>query len=90
MAEAEKVTDHEEIRRWAQERGGQPAAVTDTLEDGQDGAILRIRFQDEEDDLTPLFWDRFFEIFEKNGLAALLQDETSDGSTSRFVKFVNR
>lgn len=90
MSEAEKVTDHDKIREWARERDGQPAAVTDTLDDGKKGAILRIRFQDDEDDLTPLFWDRFFKIFDDNELAALLQDETADGSTSRFVKFVNR
>ena len=90
MSDAEKVTDHDRIRAWVNERDGQPAAVTDTLDDGKKGAILRIRFQDDENDLTPLFWDQFFEIFDDNGLAALLQDETADGSTSRFVKFVNR
>ena len=90
MAEAEKVTDHERIKAWAEERGGAPAAVEDTLDDGKDGAILRIRFQDDEDDLKEMSWDEFFEIFDDNKLAALLQSETSDGSTSRFVKFVNR
>ena len=86
---AETTTDHDEIKSWAEERGGEPAAVADTLSDGKKGALLRIKFQD-EDDLDVIEWDEFFEIFDRNELAALLQDETKDGSTSRFVKFVNR
>ena len=34
--------------------------------------------------------DEFFEIFDKNHLALLEQDETASGKTSRFAKFVNR
>ena len=89
MAEAEKTTDHDTIRQWAEERGGAPAAVADTLSDGKSGALLRIKFQD-EDDLEGIEWDAFFEIFEENGLAVLLQDETADGAESRFAKFVSR
>ena len=93
MSDAEKVTDHDTIRSWAEERGGEPAAVADTLEDGQDGAVLRLKFARDgsgDDDLEVIEWDRFFEIFDENQLAALLQDETKDGSPSRFVKFVSR
>ena len=89
MADAEKVTDHDRIRSWTEERGGEPAAVADTLGDGKKGAVLRIRFQD-EDDLEVIAWDEFFEIFEANSLAVLLQDETADGDTSRFAKLVSR
>ena len=89
MSEAEKVTDHDRIRSWTEERGGEPAAVADTLSGGKKGALLRIRFQD-EDDLETIAWDEFFEMFEEAQLAALLQDETEDGATSRFVKFVSR
>ena len=89
MAEAEKTTDHDTIRAWAEARGGEPAAVADTLSDGKSGALLRIKFQD-EDDLEAIEWDEFFEIFEDSGLAVLLQDETADGEESRFAKFVSR
>ena len=89
MADAEKVTDHDQIKAWAEERGGEPAAVADTLNDDKKGAVLRIKFQD-EDDLEVIEWDEFFEIFDQNELAVLLQDETADGDTSRFAKFVNR
>lgn len=89
MAEAEKTTDHDTIRQWAEARGGEPAAVADTLSDDKKGALLRFRFQD-EDDLEVIEWDEFFSIFEDNGLAVLLQDETADGDESRFAKFVSR
>ncbi|WP_031554658.1 hypothetical protein [Parvularcula oceani] len=90
MSEAHKTTDHDEIRKWAEERDGAPAAVADTLDSDRSGALLRICFRDEEDSLETIEWDRFFDIFEKNKLAALLQDDTKDGGTSRFVKFVDR
>ena len=89
MSEADKVTDHDTIRSWAEARGGEPAAVADTLSDGKKGARLRIRFE-EEDELEKIDWDEFFEIFEANDLAVLLQGETSDGAKSRFAKFVSR
>ena len=89
MADAEKTTDHDTIKAWAEARGGEPAAVADTLSDGKKGAILRIRFQD-EDDLEAIAWDEFFEIFEENELAVLLQDETAAGDESRFARFVSR
>ena len=89
MSDTEKTTDHDAIRAWAEERGGEPAAVADTLSDGKKGAILRIKFQD-EDGLEVTEWDEFFDIFEDSGLAVLLQAETADGSQSRFAKFVSR
>ena len=89
MADAEKTTDHDAIRAWAEARGGEPAAVADTLSDGKKGAILRIRFQD-EDDLEAIEWDEFFKISDANAPAVLLQDETADGDQSRFARFVSR
>ena len=41
--ESKTTTDHDEIRRWVEERGGRPARVTDTGSDGDPG-ILRIDF----------------------------------------------
>ncbi|GGY46810.1 hypothetical protein [Parvularcula lutaonensis] len=89
MSEAIKTTDHDTIKSWAEARGGQPAFVGETLNDEQKGVILKIKFQD-EDNLETVSWDTFFDHFEEKNLAALLQDETSDGSKSRFVKFIDR
>ncbi len=91
MSEAKTTTDHETIRRWAEERGGRPASVHATHKGGETG-ILRIDFPDRGDDgaLDEISWDDFFEKFEKEKLAFLHQETLKDGSTSRFFKFVQR
>lgn len=88
MAEAKKITDHEEIRRWAEERGGRPARVAETADDG--GGILRFDFGETDESLEEMNWDEFFEVFDRKRLALLEQDRTRDGRTSRFSKFVDR
>lgn len=91
MSDARTTTDHDTIRRWAEERGGHPAAVSATHK-GKDVGILRIDFEDGEEDpgLEEISWDDFFEKFDDANLAFLYQDETKDGETSRFFKFVDR
>lgn len=42
-SEAQKTTDHDVIRKWVDQRGGKPATVKATEEDGHAG-ILRIDF----------------------------------------------
>ena len=85
------TTDHKEIRRWAEERGGHPAVMraSDGLEDA---GMLWINFPGYNGDgrLEPIEWDAFFEKFEENGLAFLYEEETPGGVESRFNKFVRR
>ena len=45
MAEAKFTTDHDEIREWAEARGGRPAAVRKT-HGKDDPGIIRIEFPD--------------------------------------------
>jgi hypothetical protein len=85
MAEAKTTTDHDEIRRWVESRGGRPAHVTETG-DGGDPGILRIDFADPDAGLEEMSWDDWFAAFEENKLAFLYQDE----GDSRFNKLVNR
>jgi hypothetical protein len=87
-AQAIATTDHETIRRWAEERAGHPACVKGTR--GQRGCLLRIDFDPPEDSLDPLEWDEFFTTFDNNNLAFLYQDQTASGGKSRFAKFVDR
>lgn len=89
--ESQKTTEHEVIRRWAENRDGEPAAVKATG-DSDDPGILRIMFRagEREDDLEPIPWDEFFRKFEESKLAFLYQDRTKDGELSRFFKFVSR
>jgi hypothetical protein len=88
--ESNTTTDHDEIRKWVEERGGRPAIVKGT-EKG-DSALLRIDYPGYSgaDTLEEIEWDEFFEIFDDNQLAFLYQNETEDGGKSRFSKFVNR
>jgi hypothetical protein len=89
MSEGHVTTDHGKIRRWAEERGAVPATVKATKDDGEPG-LLRLDFPPRDSALEPVPWDDFFDKFEKEHLAFLYQDKTSDGSTSRFHKFINR
>lgn len=84
-AESKVTTDHEEIRQWVEERGGEPARV-------KDSNLLRIDYPgfSGEGKLEPLDWDEFFRIFDENNLAFLYQEATKDGGESRFSKFVDR
>ena len=89
--ESKTTTDHDEIRRWAEERGGRPARVRETGGDDDPG-VLRIDFPGRGDDdrLEEIPWEEWFEAFEENNLAFLYQDETADGDESRFSKLISR
>jgi hypothetical protein len=89
MSEARKITDHDEIRRWAEERGGVPTVAKGTEGRGQGAGVLRFDFDGREESLEEIDWDTFFETFEEKQLALLAQDEI-DGKKSRFFKFVER
>jgi hypothetical protein len=94
MSEGKTTTDHDEIRQWAEERGGVPSTVTGTERSGKKGAehagILRLDFEPHDEGLEEISWDEFFEKFDKEKLAFLYQEETAGGDTSRFHKFINR
>lgn len=83
--EARATRDHQQIRRWAEERGGRPAKARDDRE----GGVLRIDFQEPDEGLEEISWGEFFEILDSRGLAFLHQERTADGSVSRFNKFVS-
>jgi len=89
MAKGKITTDHNHIRRWAEERGAVPATVKATKSEG-DAGLLRLDFPPRDEALEPVEWDDFFEKFEQEGLAFLYQDKTAAGRKSRFHKFINR
>ena len=78
--------DHDVIRTWAESRGGTPADVAGTGDKG--AGVLRIEFRDEGDRLEDVGWDAFFATFDDSDVDFLYQERTSDGSVSRFHKFV--
>lgn len=91
-AESKTTVDHEEIKKWAEGRGGVPATVKGTEAKGEEAGILRIHFPDysSEEALEEISWEDFFEKFEDSKVAFLYQEETEEGKPSRFFKFVRR
>lgn len=93
MSNISKTTyDHDEIRRWAEERGGKPTQVSGTSHKGGSVGILRIDFPgySGEGTLEPISWEEFFEKFDAQELALVYQEKTSDGQKSNFNKLVSR
>ena len=90
-ASARPLTDHEEIRRWAEERGAQPACVRGTG-GGEDVGMIRLDFPGYSgaQSLEPIEWDDWFDKFDESNLALMVQDETARGQKSNFNKLVSR
>ena len=96
--ESHTTTDHDTIREWAEARDGYPATVADTETKGGDPGVLRIDFEDpsEKQPNTPdqglhrITWEDFFEKFDEADVQFLYQEQTSDGGTSRFCKFISK
>jgi hypothetical protein len=90
-AEAKTTTDHSQIKRWVEERSGNPARVKGTDEKGTSG-VLVIDYPGYSGTRTleAISWDELFRGFEENKLAFLYQDETKEGDESRFSKLINR
>src|ERR1044072_6849066 len=90
-SESKVTTDHDEIRQWVEERGGDPARVKDTESKNSPG-LLRIDYPGYSggDSLEAISWDEFFTGFDENNLAFLYQEKTKDGKQSRFSKLIDR
>jgi hypothetical protein len=76
------IIDHDEIRTWIEEGNGQPARMNES-------ELLAVYFGRPEDDIVPLEWEEFFEIFDRNNLA-FMYEERSAGDTSSFFEFIDR
>src|SRR5437764_2125741 len=86
------LIDHDEIQRWAEERGAKPAAVRSTQNDGGDIGIIRLDFPgfSGNDSLEEVSWDEWFEQFDDRNLALVVQEQTANGKPSNFNKLVSR
>jgi hypothetical protein len=89
MAEGKTTTDHNKIRKWAEQRGGVPSTVKGTG-GKKDAGILRLDFKPDDEGLAEISWEEFFEKFDSSNLAFLYQDKTQAGRVSRFHKFIER
>ncbi len=91
MALSKTTQDHDEIRQWAEARGGKPAEVASTSETGT--GILRIEFPGatnaNDSNLKEIGWDEFFEKFDASSLSLVYQDVTAEGAQSNFSKLIH-
>jgi len=92
MNRSKTTTDHDEIRRWAEARRGQPSAVKGTSRSKNDIGMIRIDFPGYSGagKLVPISWDEWFKKFDESNLAMVLQEETAKGQKSHFNKLVAR
>ncbi len=85
------TTDHDEIRRWAEERDARPSCVRGTGGEGDIGMLrLDLPGYSGEGKLEEISWDDWFDKFEERGLALLYQDTTARGEKSNFNKIIAR
>ena len=86
------LIDHDDIRRWAEERGAVPTRVKGTG-GSNDVGILRLHFPEysqDDENLEEISWDEFFDEFDRKRLALLVEDRTPDGKRSNFNKIISR
>jgi len=86
------TTNHEVIRKWAEERGAKPATVIGT--GGNEIGVLRLMFlgysAGRSKSLKEITWEEFFRKFDENNLAFIYQEKTSRGEKSNFNKLIRR
>lgn len=85
------LTDHKEIRRWAEARGACPTRVKGTGDD-EDVGMIRIDFPgfSGKGTLEEISWDEFFNKFDESRLALIVQETTAEGERSNFNKLVKQ
>jgi len=85
------LTDHEQIREWAEERDAASWCVKGTMQ-REESCLLRLDFPGYtgQDTLEEIGWDQWFKVFDSRGLALIVQDRTASGQTSNFNKLVSR
>jgi hypothetical protein len=80
------TTDHDAIRRWAEERGAKPVLAARSA---CKSASVRLEFPGSRDTtLREIGWDEWFQRFDKGKLALLYQQQTADGEHSNFCEIV--
>lgn len=92
MALSKNTRNHDEIRKWAEARGAVPAEVRSTHTANEPG-ILRLCFPKargrNDENLSEISWEDFFEKFDENGLELVYQEKTAAGRKSNFNKLVH-
>lgn len=85
-----RTIDHDEIRTWAEDRGGHPALAGSSRGVTEEGGNLRISFGGDEENLEEVSWDEFFRMFDEQDLALVYEDITSDGELAYTYRLIAR
>jgi hypothetical protein len=87
-----QTTDHDEIKKWAEDRDGKPATIAGTPKQGEEAGLLRIDFPSGASNppLEPISWEDFFNKFDEANLAMVYEEQDAQGKPSYFCKFVER
>lgn len=81
--------NHEVIKRWAEERGGQPATVEGTEHDDRPG-VLQFDFPGYGgSSLKKINWDYWFRSFDERDLVFQFQEHLKNGRQSNFFRLNN-
>jgi hypothetical protein len=86
------LTEHDEIREWAESRKAKPACVKGTENKEGSSCLLRLDFPGYSGDQTlqSIPWDQWFRVFDQRNLALIVEEKMADGTPSNFNKLVSR
>ncbi len=80
--------NHDVIRKWAEERGGQPSTIPGG--DPESPRVLRLNFPGfGGENLQPVEWDEWFSTFDDRKLVFLFQERLKNGNQSNFFRLDN-
>ena len=83
-------TDHDVIRKWAEDRGGTPATAPGTEHGGHLG-VLEFDFPGYGgENLSHVSWEDWFDTFDRRGLEFVYQEHLRSGNPSNFFQVRQR
>jgi hypothetical protein len=84
------TTNHDVIRKWAEERNAIPATVEGTKQ-RDTISVLRFDFPlgPSRSRLRHVSWDEWFKAFDERGLNFIYQEQTTNGRQSNFFRLEN-
>jgi hypothetical protein len=81
------TTNHDVIRRWAQERGAKPATIAGTEREGRAGVLtFNMPGYRESSRIREITWDEWFRTFDERKLNLIYQEQLRDGRPSNFFR----
>lgn len=84
-----RTTDHEEIRKWIEEKKGEPGIIRGIS--GSDGqGILTVVFGPPTPDIQVISWQEFFDTFEDQQLRFRYEDPIPDDEAGWDLAFEGR